>query len=51
MIEGGDTPVDAALEKEMTAQQQRMTDCNKKAGDMKGDARKTFMSECLKAKS
>jgi hypothetical protein len=31
-------------------QQQRMTDCNKKAGDKKleGDARKKYMSECLK---
>jgi hypothetical protein len=30
-------------------QQQRMTDCNKKAGDKKleGDARKQFMSSCL----
>jgi hypothetical protein len=31
-------------------QQQRMTDCNKMAGDKKleGDARKSFMSSCLK---
>ena len=29
------------------AQQQRMTDCNAKAKDMKGDARKDFMSKCL----
>ena len=31
------------------AQQERMADCNKKANDMKGDERKKFMSECLKA--
>ena len=29
-------------------QQEKMTACNKKAGDMKGDNRKKFMSECLK---
>ncbi len=35
-----------------TAQQQKMTTCNKDAGDKKleGDARKKFMSECLSAK-
>ncbi len=31
-----------------TAQQQRMKDCNQKAGELKGDARKDFMSKCLK---
>ena len=36
--------------KEPTAQQQRMGQCNKDAGDKKGDERKKFMSECLKAK-
>ncbi len=32
-----------------TAQQQRMSTCNKQAGDkgLKGDERKKFMSECL----
>jgi invasion protein IalB len=32
------------------AQQQRMKDCNKQAGEkkLKGDARKKFMSGCLK---
>ena len=32
------------------AQQNKMKDCNKQAGDkkMQGDARKTFMSSCLK---
>ena len=29
-------------------QQQRMKDCNAKAGDRKGDERKGFMSTCLK---
>ncbi len=31
-----------------TAQQQRMKDCNAKATGMKGEARKEFMSKCLK---
>jgi hypothetical protein len=32
-------------------QQEKMTDCNKSASDEKltGDARKVFMSDCLKA--
>ena len=34
-------------EKPVNAQQERMKTCNAKAGDMKGDARKTFMSKCL----
>jgi len=29
-------------------QQERMKDCNAKAGDKKGDERKQFMSACLK---
>jgi hypothetical protein len=29
-------------------QQERMRDCNEKAGDKKGDERKAFMSSCLK---
>ena len=29
-------------------QQERMKQCNAKAGDKKGDERKAFMSECLK---
>ena len=32
-------------------QQERMRACNDKATGMKGDDRKKFMSECLKAKS
>ena len=30
-------------------QQEKMKACNKDAGKMKGDDRKKFMSECLKA--
>ena len=30
------------------AQQERMKDCNAKAGDKKGDERKKFMSSCLR---
>jgi hypothetical protein len=30
-------------------QQEKMKACNTKAGEKKGDERKTFMSECLKA--
>ena len=33
------------------AQQERMKDCNAKAGDKKGDERKKFMSACLKGGS
>jgi psiF repeat len=42
----------AAEEKKMSAQQTKMASCNKDAKDksLEGDARKTFMSECLKAK-
>lgn len=29
-------------------QQNKMVACNQEAGDMKGDARKAFMSKCLK---
>ena len=33
----------------VTTPQQRMKDCNAKAGDLKGEARKAFFAECLKA--
>ncbi len=38
---------------EKTAQQQKMTDCNHQAGSqsLKGEARKSFMSTCLKKDS
>ena len=32
----------------LTAQQLKMKSCNKEAGEMKGDARKSFMKDCLK---
>jgi hypothetical protein len=43
----------AADEKKPTAQQEKMTACNKEAADksLKGDERKAFMSSCLSAKS
>ena len=34
----------------LTKQQSKMTICNMEAGEMKGDQRKAFMSECLKDK-
>lgn len=42
-----------AAEKTMTPQQQRMTTCNQQATakTLKGDARKTYMSGCLKNSS
>ena len=33
-----------------TAQQSKMTSCNKEAGGKKGDERKAFMKQCLSAK-
>lgn len=33
-----------------TAQQNKMGECNKDAGDKKGDERKAFMKTCLSAK-
>ena len=33
-----------------TKQQNKMTQCNKDAGDKKGDERKAFMKTCLSAK-
>lgn len=42
-----------AAEKTLTPQQQRMTTCNQQATSqtLKGDARKTYMSDCLKNSS
>jgi len=34
----------------MNSQQNKMVTCNKEAAGKKGDERKQFMSECLKAK-
>lgn len=39
----------AADDKKLTPQQEKMKACNAQAADKKGDERKTFMSECLKA--
>jgi hypothetical protein len=36
---------------QLTAQQQRMKDCNTKASGMTGNARKQFMSTCLSSGS
>jgi hypothetical protein len=38
-----------AAEDKMTPQQEKMKACNAEAGDKKGDERKAFMSNCLKA--
>ena len=45
-------PAFAANEKAPTAQQSKMATCNKEASEkgLKGDERKKFMSDCLKAK-
>ena len=42
-----------AVAQQTNPQQERMKLCNKQAGDQKlaGDARKTFMSDCLSAKT
>jgi hypothetical protein len=40
----------AADEKKPTAQQEKMSQCNKDAADKKGDERKAFMKTCLSAK-
>jgi len=42
---------DKAAAKPLTAQQQRMVDCNKQATGKTGEERKTFMSACLKGDS
>ena len=44
-------PLTAFAQDKMTAQQSKMATCNKDAAakDLKGDERKTFMSECLSA--
>lgn len=41
----------AAMSKPKTAQQERMTTCNKDAAGKKGDARKEFMKSCLKGET
>ncbi len=39
-----------AADKAPTAQQSKMSTCNKEAADKKGDERKAFMKNCLSAK-
>ncbi|MBV6306396.1 PsiF repeat family protein [Candidimonas humi] len=41
----------AAMSKPKTAQQERMTTCNKEATGKTGDTRKEFMKSCLKGES
>jgi hypothetical protein len=41
--------IQAADDKKLTPQQEKMKSCNAEAGDKKGDERKAFMSSCLKA--
>jgi psiF repeat len=41
---------DVKTDKAPTAQQMRMTECNQRAADKKGDERKQFMSACLSGK-
>ena len=44
------TPTPAAAPAAGNPQQNKMATCNKEATGKKGDDRKQFMSECLKAK-
>jgi hypothetical protein len=39
-----------APKKQLTPQQQRMSDCSHESKGMKGDEHKKFMSDCLKSK-
>jgi len=41
----------AAMSKPKTAQQERMTTCNKEAAGKTGDTRKDFMKSCLKGET
>ena len=45
-----DPPKDTPA-KQLTPQQQRMSDCSKASKGLKGDEHKKFMSECMKATS
>ena len=45
-----DTASSATTPAATNSQQDKMKECNTKAGDMKGDERKTFMKTCLSAK-
>ena len=49
LVVGSLSMASAADDKKLTPQQEKMKACNTQAADKKGDERKTFMSECLKA--
>ncbi len=49
LLAGSLSTATAADEKKANPQQERMKACNTQAGDKKGDERKAFMSQCLKA--
>src|SRR5262249_17309960 len=51
LLTGTCVTVLAADEKKLTPQQEKMKPCNAEAGDKKGDERKAFISQCLKAGS
>ena len=44
-----DTATDTTKPAATNSQQDKMKECNTKAGDMKGDDRKAFMKTCLSA--
>lgn len=49
LVAGTLSVTSAADDKKLTPQQEKMKACNTQAGDKKGDERKAFMSQCLKA--
>jgi hypothetical protein len=51
LLVGGISAASAADDKKATPQQERMKECNVKAGEKKGDERKAFMSTCLKGEA
>ncbi|HEY9239971.1 MAG TPA: PsiF family protein [Burkholderiaceae bacterium] len=50
MGKSASAPMGQAASGPMGKQQSKMADCNKDAGDKKGDDRKAFMKTCLSAK-
>ena len=51
LVAGTLSVASAADEQKSSLQQERMKACNAQAGDKKGDARKAFMSTCLKGEA
>lgn len=49
-VGAADTKMGAA-KKELTPQQQRMSDCSKQSKGMKGEEHKKFMASCLKGET